>query len=882
MNVQRPQRRAGRRDSNGQIRLNALLLCYYTNHVKALLPRLSSCKHLFLAFVFTSSFVTMQAQSNWVNSTGDERWETALNWNPAAVPNGNSFDVKIGIRSPCNLNSGFPLRSLALETADAQLNLLHGSSLAFSSSQPIINNGTVVVNSDGMSGATTMQILGNGTIDGAGQIVLNGAASQDARVLGATNGTLTQASTHTIRGRGDVNTANGVLVNNGVITADVAGSSLRLTLSNNTANKHNGLFQATAGGGLALLQGTTDASGGGKIVADGVGSYVQLGNGYPGFILQRATFYAHGGAVIGPVSYTTWDSCTNLGLVQIDSGGAAIVTGTGLVNNGQILLSDAGTGAGGTLLFQTPSLPTGLNLDGDGEIRLDCATYRNASFRQGAPVTQGRSHRINGRGFIWGDSFINNGTISSDRPGGTILIQSYLYNNQMIEAINGATLQIDSHMTGNNSGVIRANGLGSLVLMAMSNPGQIQSQNLRSENGGLIKGQYPRFDGCTIDGTLELYSSDVTGAGVTNNGHIMVTSSLWVQSAGEIRGSGVIELRGTLIIGTSNTTVVTNSNSHTISGNGTIQPSSGSTFVNNGTIAPGLPGKISLRQWDYGTLTLGTNSRLAFQIGGTTAVSQYSVLQKEQFDQTPLVLRGSLVVALANGFTPAVNDTFNVIITQAPIGGSFKNVASGQRLNTIDGSGSFEVDYSGNNVVLSNFGPRVAVAPVSLTNAVSRKIHGAAGAFDVNLFGSAAKVECRSGGTTGDHQLVFTFDHDVVSGNATVTAGTGNVARTPVVSENQLFVNLTGTANAQTLTLTLSNVVDTLGAALPNTTLTIGLLLGDTNGDAFVNAGDALQTRNRSGQAADATNFRSDVNDDGFVDSGDTIVVRARSGTSLP
>ena len=50
----------------------------------------------------------------------------------------------------------------------------------------------------------------------------------------------------------------------------------------------------------------------------------------------------------------------------------------------------------------------------------------------------------------------------------------------------------------------------------------------------------------------------------------------------------------------------------------------------------------------------------------------------------------------------------------------------------------------------------------------------------------------------------------------------------------------------------------------------------------FVNAGDALQTRNRSGQATDATNFRSDVNADGFVNSGDTTVVRARSGTFLP
>ena len=60
------------------------------------------------------------------------------------------------------------------------------------------------------------------------------------------------------------------------------------------------------------------------------------------------------------------------------------------------------------------------------------------------------------------------------------------------------------------------------------------------------------------------------------------------------------------------------------------------------------------------------------------------------------------------------------------------------------------------------------------------------------------------------------------------------------------------------------------------------VLVGDTNWDGFVNAGDATQTRNRAGQTTDATNFRSDVNADGIVNSGDTTIVRSRSGTALP
>ncbi len=97
-----------------------------------------------------------------------------------------------------------------------------------------------------------------------------------------------------------------------------------------------------------------------------------------------------------------------------------------------------------------------------------------------------------------------------------------------------------------------------------------------------------------------------------------------------------------------------------------------------------------------------------------------------------------------------------------------------------------------------------------------------------------------------------------------------------------MTVNLTGVADAQTLTVSLSNVTDTTSHVLSAVTVSMGLLIGDTNGDRIVNAGDSLQTRNRSGQATDATNFRSDVNVDGSVNSGDSLAVRARSGNSIP
>ena len=104
----------------------------------------------------------------------------------------------------------------------------------------------------------------------------------------------------------------------------------------------------------------------------------------------------------------------------------------------------------------------------------------------------------------------------------------------------------------------------------------------------------------------------------------------------------------------------------------------------------------------------------------------------------------------------------------------------------------------------------------------------------------------------------------------------------PVLSPDgrTVTLHLTNTTNGQTVAMTLLGVSN--GASTNNITVPVSFLAGDTNADRVVNSGDAVQTRTRSGQAADATNFRSDVNADGFINSGDALIVRARSGGSLP
>ena len=170
-----------------------------------------------------------------------------------------------------------------------------------------------------------------------------------------------------------------------------------------------------------------------------------------------------------------------------------------------------------------------------------------------------------------------------------------------------------------------------------------------------------------------------------------------------------------------------------------------------------------------------------------------------------------------------------------------------------------------------------------LTTAASRKTHSGIGGLDVVLpLTGNAGVECRSGGAGGNHTLIFAFDRELVSGVAAVTGGTGTLAGGPILSGNTMTLNFTGVADAQTLTVTLQDVTDVVSRVMPDTAIVIGFLFGDSSADRIVNSGDAQQTRNRSGQAIGAANFRSDFNLDGTINSGDATVVRSRSGQSIP
>lgn len=198
----------------------------------------------------------------------------------------------------------------------------------------------------------------------------------------------------------------------------------------------------------------------------------------------------------------------------------------------------------------------------------------------------------------------------------------------------------------------------------------------------------------------------------------------------------------------------------------------------------------------------------------------------------------------------------------------------------------WQASYSGddehNPATSSCDDERVTVMPaLQLMSAVSRKTHGIAGTFDVVLpMTGEPGLECR--GTNGSHALVFTFNNDVVSGDANVTEGIGDVAGNPIFAGNAMTVNLVGVGDVQTITVTLSNVTDTSSNVLPDTLVSMHLLVGDTNGNKRVNSADVAQTKSQSGQPLTTTNFRNDVTANGSITGTDVSLVKSRSGAGLP
>ncbi len=155
-------------------------------------------------------------------------------------------------------------------------------------------------------------------------------------------------------------------------------------------------------------------------------------------------------------------------------------------------------------------------------------------------------------------------------------------------------------------------------------------------------------------------------------------------------------------------------------------------------------------------------------------------------------------------------------------------------------------------------------------------------AIDLPLSGPSG-VEDRSAGPNKKFYVALTFSNNITSvGSATTSCG--GVSSWSISGPTVTF-KLVGVAhgcNESDITITANDVMDDMGNTVTSASVTMGLLLGDVNGDRVVDGTDLMIVRSYRGQHADGINYRSDVSSDGFIGVSDIQLVNQQQGTSLP
>ena len=495
--------------------------------------------------------------------------------------------------------------------------------------------------------------------------------------------------------------------------------------------------------------------------------------------------------------------------------------------------------------------------------------------------------------------------------------------------LSSGELVVDKNLTiaGPGANVLTVNANGTSRVFHISPNKTVTIAGLTITGGrNLVGGIY------NDQGTLTLSNSTVTNnfgvdgtpGGINNTGTLTVNNSTVRNNISDDDFSGVYGARGG---GISNAGTLTINNS-TISGNQAISCCMGTTgggiqnggtaTLNNSTVS-GNSAVSGASIYNTGTITVknSTVNAASNEAGSGASINNSAAAATLEIGNTILSSSGT-ISNLSNSSGTVVSDGYNLSNDN---GGGFLT-ATGDQINTdpkLDPNGLQNNGGPTRTIGLQSTSPAInsgdpnasaqdqryylrngapdkgafefagTLAPIG---AASRETHGSVGTFNVNLpLTGNVGIECRSGGPTNDYKLVLTFAASVsVNGTpqAQVTSGigqvgSGGVANGGVVSIDQtgtiVTVPLTNVSNAQRIAVTLFNVSD--GTNSNNVIVSMGVLIGDTNADTFVDAIDTAQTKSKSGQGLNTTNFREDINVDGFLDAIDVAFVKSKSGTTL-
>ena len=406
---------------------------------------------------------------------------------------------------------------------------------------------------------------------------------------------------------------------------------------------------------------------------------------------------------------------------------------------------------------------------------------------------------------------------------------------------------------------------------------------INGSDSSFYQGAKVGFDNSASAGNCTLIAADATNGG--NPGSVsFLGNSTGAMARVEISGAASLNIAGHGAPGVSVGSIEGNGN--VLLGNNRLTVGANNIDTTYSGHMLGSAGGGSLAKVGTGTIVLSnTNSYAAATIEQGTLRATHDGAFGTTTQSGPYVsVEANATLTLDSGATnDYINDKTSLkVVTGSTVNLNYAGAADRLRSLLVNGISQPPGIYGGLISGAPNQLPQFAGTGtvIATTKAVSRKIHGAAGSFDIDLpLTGTPGIECRSGGPSNDYQVVVTFFNNVTFRSATVISGTGYVSNRSGNGTNTVTFDLANVANAQTVKTALIDVDD--GTNTTTFVVPLSVLVGDITGNGVVNGSDVTVVKHTS-QAVDASNFRADVIANGVLNSSDVSTVKFNSGTALP
>jgi fibronectin-binding autotransporter adhesin len=525
----------------------------------------------------------------------------------------------------------------------------------------IISSGGII-----KAGAGVLRLGGNNTIAlgltiNGGTVLLGSDSAAGTGLITLTTGTLradggarTIANTVGITGASTIDGVQNLTLNGSISLAKTASLT-----KNDTGTLTFGSAFTLLDGALTLNQGTLAVNGTKTISASGTFTE-NPGGTFIGALINQGIFTYNGGVFDGTLQnegvfvinsdFNAQDGFSNLSTITVGAAGSLNANGTGLLNEGTLMLAAGTLQAGGT----GPVINNG-EITGYGLIT------GSAGFTNNAQVT------VNGGNLTLANSGAQSNAGNIAVPSGRQLRLNSPLSNTGTIALAGGTIGSTAALTNNAGGTV--SGRGTITAPLNNNGG-----TLRAEGGTLnVTNAFASSGLIRVEG-----GAGLAGGAITNTGRIQGDGSI----ANAITNNGRIEAAGTLALGG---TVTQNAA-------GTIAAGAGNTVL----VAAGLSGNA-------GTISLtgGSFDNNGFPLNNTGQISGHGVIAT---GGTGLTNNGSItftggLTTVSGNVTNAATRKIETVASSTLFTG---NVVNNGTFKNTDGRFTFAGTYTENGAFISD------------------------------------------------------------------------------------------------------------------------------------------------------------------------------------